>query len=116
MGCHTEPAAVHIVHVLQRLHFFQFFIFLIIYTTYRKKKLHAFTAKKKIQFFFVIYTTYRKKKLHAFKAKKNYTTRRFFRTRLTFFTVGPSQLRSMYLGGLGRGLDFNLPQMTEKPA
>ena len=25
MGCHTEPAAVHIVHVLQKLHFFQFF-------------------------------------------------------------------------------------------
>ena len=36
--------------------------------------------------FFIIYTTYRKKKLHAFTAKKNYTTRRFFCTRLTFFT------------------------------
>ena len=28
MGCHTEPAVVHIAHVLQRLHFFQFFNFL----------------------------------------------------------------------------------------
>ena len=89
MGCHTEPAAVHIRHVLHRLHFFQFFNFFVIYTTYRKKKLHALTAKKIIQFFFIIYMTYRKKKLHAFTAKKNYTTRRFFRTRLTFFTERP---------------------------
>ena len=66
MGCHTEPAAVHIAHVLQRLHFFQFF-----------------------NFFYIIYTAYRKKKLHAFTAKKNYTTRRFFHTRLTFFTKTP---------------------------
>ena len=28
MGCHTDPATVHIAHVLQRLHFFQFFNFL----------------------------------------------------------------------------------------
>ena len=28
------------------------------------------------------------KKLHAFTAKKNYTTRRFFCTRLAFFTYG----------------------------
>ena len=60
MGCRTEPAAVHIAYVLQRLHFFQFFIFFIIYMIYRK--------------------------LHAFTAKKNHTTRRFFCTRLTFFT------------------------------
>ena len=65
---------------------FNFSIFFIIYTTYRKKKLHALTAKKIFQFFFIIYTTYRKKKLHVFTAKKNYTTRRFFCTRLTFFT------------------------------
>ena len=25
MGCHTEPAFVHIAHVMQKLHFFQFF-------------------------------------------------------------------------------------------
>ena len=51
MGCHTEPEAVHIAHVLQRLHFFQNFFFSI-YTTYRTKKLHALTAKKKINFFY----------------------------------------------------------------
>ena len=73
MGCRTEPATVHIAHVLQRLHFFQFFnFFLIIYTTYRKKQLHALTAKK-INFF-LIHTIYGKKKLHALTAK-NYTTR-----------------------------------------
>ena len=74
MGCHTEPAAVHIAHVLQRLHFFQFFNFFIIYTTYRKKKkLHTLTAKKNNSIFFYnshdlpqkkIARIYRKKKLH----------------------------------------------------
>ena len=86
MGCHTEPAAVHIAHVLQRLHFFQFFHFFLYFTRLTaKKKLHALTAKKDNSTFFIIYTTYRKKKLHAFTAKKNYTTRRFFRTPITFF-------------------------------
>ena len=75
MGCRTESAAVHIAHVLQRLHFFQFFKFCLLTA---KKKLHALTAKKKIQFFLIIHTTYRKKKLHAFTAKKKYTTRQFF--------------------------------------
>ena len=85
MGCHTEPAAVHIAHVLQRLHFFQFFNFFIIYTTYRKKKLHTLTAKKNNSILFY--------NLHDLPQKKNYThlpqkkiTRFFFRTRLTFFT------------------------------
>ena len=54
MGCHTEPAAVHIAHVLQMLHFFQLFIFFIIYTTYRKNKKIAlpYRKNKKNQFFF----------------------------------------------------------------
>ena len=47
---------------------FNFSIFFIIYTTYRKKNLHALTAKKK-SIFFIIYTTYRKKRIHAFTAK-----------------------------------------------
>ena len=50
---------------------FKFSIFLIIYTTYRKKELHALTAKK-IHFFYnshnvlqkKIACIYRKKKLH----------------------------------------------------
>ena len=43
----------YIAHVLPKLHFFQFFnFFLIIYTTYRKKKLHALTAKKDSKFFY----------------------------------------------------------------
>ena len=72
MGCCTEPAAVHIAHVLQTLHFFQVFNFFYnLHGLPQQKKLHPFTAKKKIiQFFFIIYTTYRKKKIHAFTAKK----------------------------------------------
>ena len=46
MGCHTEPAAVHIAHVSQRLPFFQVFKFFSNSHDYRKKKLLAFTAKK----------------------------------------------------------------------
>ena len=49
---------------------FNFSIFFIIYTIYRKKKIHALTAKKNNSIFFIIYTTYRKKKLHAFTEKK----------------------------------------------
>ena len=53
--------------------FFNFSIFFIIYTTYRKKKLHALTAKKNNSIFFYnlhdlaqkkITRIYRKKKLH----------------------------------------------------
>ena len=53
-----------------------------------QKKLHALTAKiKKFNFFFIIHTTYRKKKNYThLPQKNNYTTRRFFCTRLTFFT------------------------------
>ena len=59
MGCCTELVAVHIAHVLQRLHFFQFFNFFnIIYTTYSKKKLHAFAAKKITRLDVVLYTSY----------------------------------------------------------
>ena len=63
MGYRMEPAAVHIAHVLEKLHFFQFFNFFIIDTAYRKKR-----------------------RLHAFAAKKNYMARQFFCTQLTFFT------------------------------
>ena len=63
MGYRTEPVAVRIAHVLQKLHLFQFFIF-----------------------FFIIHTSYRKKHFTHLAQKQNYTTRRFFCTRLTFFT------------------------------
>ena len=103
MGCRTEPAAVHIAHVLQRLDFFQFFNFFYnLHDLQQKKKIYTtYSKKKKIQFFFIIHTTYsKKKKLHAFTAKKkNYTTIRFFCTRLTFFTTP----RGTALGALGDG-------------
>ena len=86
MGCHTEPAAVHIAHVLQRLHFFQFLNFFYNLHDLPQKKLHALTAKNN-SIFFIIYTTYPPKKNYThLPPKKNYTTRRFFRTRLKFFT------------------------------
>ena len=69
MGCRTEPAAVHIAHVLQQLHFFQSSIFFIIYTIYRKKKLHALTAKKNSIFIYNLHGL-PQKKLHVFIAKK----------------------------------------------
>ena len=81
---------------------FNFSIFVIIYTTYRKKKLHAFTAKKFHFFSKIVYTTYRKKKLHAFTAKKNYTPRQFFCTRLTFFTLAHNKPYPPQLFGLIR--------------
>ena len=66
MGCYTEPVAVHIAHVLQNLHFFQLFNFF--------DNLHDLPQKKFTRsyrkFFFIIYTTYRKKFLHAFTAKE----------------------------------------------
>ena len=65
------------MHVLQRLHFFQFFNFFIIYTTYRKKKLHAPTAKKNSIFFYDLHDLPQKKITRIYR-KKNYTTRRFF--------------------------------------
>ena len=46
MGCHTDPAALHIAHVLQRLHFFQSFNFFYNLHHLPQKKLHALTAKK----------------------------------------------------------------------
>ena len=61
MGCRTEPATIHIAHVLQRLHLFQFFNFFLF---------TRLTAKN-------ITLPYR---------KKNYTTKRFFCPRVTFFT------------------------------
>ena len=68
MGCHTEPAAVHIAHVLQRLHFFQFFNFFY--------NLHDLPQKEKIQFFFIIHTTYSKnKKITRIYSQKNKITR-----------------------------------------
>ena len=69
MGCHTEPAAVHIAHVVQRLHFFQFFNFFYNLHDLPQIKITRPYRKKKF-IFFIIYTTYRKKKLHAFTAKK----------------------------------------------
>ena len=67
---------------------FNFSIFFIIYTTYsKKKKLHNLPQKLKNSiFFYNSRDLQQKKKLHAFTAKKNYTTIRFFCTRLTFFT------------------------------
>ena len=68
---------------------FNFSIFFIIYTTYRKKKLHTLTAKKEIQFLF--YNSHdlpQKKNYTHLLQKKNYTARRFFCTQLTFFTWG----------------------------
>ena len=66
MGCRKEPAAVHIARVLQKLHFFPFFNFFIIHTTYRKKKLHAFTAKRitRLDNFFVHDLHFHKTTLH----------------------------------------------------
>ena len=70
---------------------FNFSIFFIIYATYRKneKITLPYRKNKKIQFFLIIHTTYGKKKnyTHLQQKKKNYTTRRFFCTRLTFFTA-----------------------------
>ena len=48
MGCHTEPAAVHIAHVLQRLHFFQFFNFFYNLHDLPQKKNYTPLAQKKI--------------------------------------------------------------------
>ena len=47
--------------------------------------------------FFIIYTTYRKKKIAHIYRKKNYTTRRFFRIRLTFFTNRHTSAVTTYL-------------------
>ena len=59
MGCRTEPAAVHIAHVLQKLHFFQFFNFFYnLHDLLQKKKLDAFTAKKKHDWTIFLYATY----------------------------------------------------------
>ena len=83
MGCRTEPAAVHIAHVLQRLHFFQFVNFFYNLHDLRQKKITRLYRKKEFKFF-IVHTTYRKKK-YTHLPQKNYTTRRFFCTRLTFF-------------------------------
>ena len=70
MGCRTEPAAVHIAHVFQRLHFFQFFNFFYNLRNLPQKNITRPYRKKKFNFFFIIQPTYRKKKIHAFTAKK----------------------------------------------
>ena len=74
MGCHTESAVVHFVHVLQKLHFFQFFNFSVINLHHLPQKKITRVYRKKNFYFLIIYTTYRKKKLHAFTTKTNYTT------------------------------------------
>ena len=86
LGCRTEPAAVHIAHVLQRLHFFQFFNFFLDNLHALPQKLHALTVKKN-QFFFINSHDLPQKKITHIYRKKNYTTRRFFCTRLTIFTT-----------------------------
>ena len=87
MGCHTEPAAVHIAHVLQRLHFFQFLNFFNnLHDLPQKKKLHALTAKKNSILFSDLHDLPQKKNTRIYH-KKNYTTGQFFCTRLTFFTA-----------------------------
>ena len=76
MGCRTEPAAVHIAHVLQRLHFFKFFNFFFI--------IYAPLPQKKSIFFYKTHDLPQTKSTHL--PQKKSTTRRFFCTRLTFFT------------------------------
>ena len=53
------------------LSIFQFFFNLHILP---QKQITRIYRKKNFKFFFLIYTTYRQKKLHAFTAKKNYMT------------------------------------------
>ena len=80
------------------LSIFQFFLFNL-HDLPQKKIARPYRKNKKIHFFNIIHTTYHKKKLHAFTAKKNYTTRRFFCTHLTFFT--PWRCRCRFGGGMG---------------
>ena len=87
MGCRTEPAAVHIPHVLQKLHFFQFFNFFNDLHALTEKELHALTVKKNSSFF-LIYTTYRKKKSHAFTSKKLHDWTIFLYTTYIFHQSG----------------------------
>ena len=70
MGCHTEPAAVHIAHVLQRLLFFQLLNFCYNLHDLPQKKITRPYRKKKLQFFFVIHTSYRKKEYTHLPPKK----------------------------------------------
>ena len=73
MGCHTEPAPIHIAHVLEKMHFFQFLKFFINYITYHKKNfnLQDFPQNRKIT------CSYRRKKKHS---------KTILCTKLTFFT------------------------------
>ena len=89
MGCRTEPAAVHIAHVLQRLDFFQFFNFFYnLHDLQQKKKLHDLPQKLNNSiFYYNSHDLQQKRKItRIYSKKKNYTTIRFFCTRLTFFT------------------------------
>ena len=84
------PAAVHIAQVLQRLDFFQFFNFFYnLHDLQQKKKLHDLPQKLKNPiFFYNSHDLQQKKKItRIYSKKKNYTTIRFFCTRLTFFTT-----------------------------
>ena len=92
MGCRTEPAAVHIAHVLQRLDFFQFFNFFYnLHDLPQKKNLHDLPQKLKNSiFFYNSHDLQQKKNCTHLQQKKNYTTIRFFGTRLTFFTHPPT--------------------------
>ena len=66
-GICTHCACIAKVALLSIFAIFQFF--LIIYTTYGKAK-NTLVYRKKKTIFFIIYMTCRKKKLHAFTAKK----------------------------------------------
>ena len=100
MGCHMEPAAVHIAHVLQKLHLFQFFNFFKNNLHHLpQKKLHVLTAEK-INFL-IIYTTYRKKmNTHIYRKKKLHDTTISFYTSYIFH---PATYISPYAAQAKRG-------------
>ena len=113
MGCRTEPAAVHIAHVLQRLDFFQFFNFFYnLHDLQQKKKLHDLPQKLKNSiFFYNSHDLQQKKKItRIYSIKKNYTTIRFFCTRLTFFAVGTGRAVGVnYIGNGQLGAVWSTP-------
>ena len=64
MGCHTEPAAVHIAHVLEKLHFFQYFNFWYNLHDLPQKKITRICCKKKMQFFYNLHDLPQKNYTH----------------------------------------------------
>ena len=74
MGCHTQPAIVHIVHVLQKLHFFQFFNFFYNLHDLLPKKNTPFYRNLFLDFFNNLNDLQQETKITRIYRKKNGTT------------------------------------------